>query len=1080
MAIIKRRAPRSSSQSSAATVSPTENLFINIHANRAADLIEESRLDIASRITANRTNPILLANLNGQIKKTKRKLSSNNPSWDQILSLPLKPYDRSSVVTLSVWDKHRGYKNYLGELRIDLASVFGDGDNFTPKTELKWYKLYSNDSQKHFVTGSLLLAFELVVKQKKGLAKRSQTVEDFKAMDLTSVAAPSNKKLELLNDWKKSLIYSDDAKALSVNDQGFYSDSGDVSDISDVSLSEADAASLYSDTHSQRSNELSEPQHNLSPEFDIKEQNHMFSTDDLTTDFDESDAVSLVDNEGGRSDPQTRRTRRFKHRKPKHPERSKFEIKNRKVDGVLFLEVVSCSDLPPVRRLTGMGRFDMDPFVVVTFGKQTFRTSWKRHNLNPIFNERLAFEILKQEKSFEVHFLVLDKDRFSLHDDVASVSIPLKDLTKTATAAPKSMYLRPAAEASGESLELTQEEFTDSELPSNKSITIVENNNLVETMEKRIIRKKLKLKYSDTSRFKTMDLALNLVDDKYKNKYSPKLKVRVRYETYENLRRSFWERLLDQYNLADSQDTNIQEKTYDYIELISLLDTLGCENSDEIVTKFFAKYGRSPWGGDTLQIEQICECLEEHIAADDTNNKLFEIEQCPNCLKKRFINKHDVDIVTHFAICGSKDWSLVDKLLVSSYVTPQLASKRWFTKVLIKLSYGKYQLGSNSANILVQDRMTGIILEEKMGVYVRLGIRLLYKGLDKARTKRIRSLLYKLSVKQGTKFDDPASKHDIPSFVRFHKLDLSECLDEDLSKYATFNEFFYRRLKPGARTIEREDDDRVVISPADCRCVVFDSVVESTKLWIKGRNFTIAKLFNGNFYGLENKDIYRAENCAVAVFRLAPQDYHRFHCPVSGVIKKIKFIEGEYYTVNPMAIRSELDVFGENVRALIAIETETFGTVVMIPVGAMMVGSTILTRQEGEEVKKGEEMGYFKFGGSTVILLFERNKFKFDSDLVENSRQQMETLVRVGQSVGHSPGIEEVRRDHMEFSKLTESTRKNLIRVITGGDLADVKEFRSWEASNLTFDDDLDSMVEYVSDYDEEEEKDEDEEGIIY
>lgn len=1065
------------------------SLYVNIHCTRAADLIES---DSSLNHLIRRTNPVLTASLNGNTRKTKCKRYTNNPSWDQTLSLPLKPYDQSPVLYLCVWDKHRGYRNYLGELRIDVRDVFVEESDDPYITSPKWFKLHSNDTHSAFVTGSLLLSFELVVRR-KGRIRRPQTIEEHDNAPVIKIQPPSRKntqqakqdfingfrenndsgaelniqasqdtKKDLFNDWKNSLIYTRD-HALNINEQGLYSDSGDASD---VSISDIEGASVISGRSAEDTDNpkailqrklLKGVEENELEDTGLELEMESLLSTDYYSDASEKAAVETGTDNSDERRPlpaPSKRKRLFK----KHLIESKFEIRNRKVDGVLFLEVVSCTDLPPVRRKTGMGRFDMDPFVVVTFGKQTFRTSYKRHSLNPIFNERLAFEILKSEKNFEVHFLVLDKDRFSLHDNVASVSIPLQDLIKSATANPKSMYIRPGDDVSGESLESTQDEFTDLELPQNDKITFVENKNVIETIEKRLIRKKLKLKYSDTSKFKTMDLSLNLDNDKYKDKYTSKLKIRVRYETYDNLRRSFWERLLDQYSLHDVGEekpvSEVSEKEYDYIELISLLDALGCTNSDDIVTTFFAKFGKLPWGGDTLKIHQICDCLEDHIEGEDSENKLFEIERCPNCLKKKFVNKDDMDIVTHFAICGSKDWSIVNKLLVSSYVTPQLASKRWFTKVLIKLSYGKYQLGSNSANILVQDRRTGIVLEEKMGVYVRLGIRLLYKGSDSAKKKRIRTLLRKLSVKQGIKFDDPNLRFDIPSFVKFHKLDLSDCLETDLTKYKTFNDFFYRKLKPGARNIEGKDDEGIMVSPADCRCVAYNSVSSATELWIKGRNFTIAKLFNGNFHDLETSDVYKPEKCAVAVFRLAPQDYHRFHSPVTGKIEKIKFIEGEYYTVNPMAIRSELDVFGENVRALIAIETKEFGTVVMIPVGAMMVGSIILTKKEGDTITKGDEMGYFKFGGSTVILLVERDKFKFDSDLVSNSNQCIETLVRVGQSVGHSPNKPEFGRDHIHFSKLGEGSRKNLIRVITGGDLSDNKEIHSWEAMkmNLTKD----------------------------
>ena len=104
------------------------------------------------------------------------------------------------------------------------------------------------------------------------------------------------------------------------------------------------------------------------------------------------------------------------------------------------------------------------------------------------------------------------------------------------------------------------------------------------------------------------------------------------------------------------------------------------------------------------------------------------------------------------------------------------------------------------------------------------------------------------------------------------------------------------------------------------------------------------------------------------MFRLAPQDYHRFHVPVDGTIGEITAIEGQYYTVNPMAIRSALDVYGENVRVLVSIHSPIFGLVMVVCIGAMMVGSTVITVEEGQQVNRTDELGYFKFGKLILSL----------------------------------------------------------------------------------------------------------------
>lgn len=208
-------------------------------------------------------------------------------------------------------------------------------------------------------------------------------------------------------------------------------------------------------------------------------------------------------------------------------------------------------------------------------------------------------------------------------------------------------------------------------------------------------------------------------------------------------------------------------------------------------------------------------------------------------------------------------------------------------------------------------------------------------------------------------------------------------------QFKTFNEFFYRELKPDARPCSAPNDPNVIVSPADCRSVVFNRLEDAQRIWVKGREFSIARLL-GDAYP---QDAKKFQNGALGIFRLAPQDYHRFHIPVDGVMGEPKLIEGEYYTVNPMAIRSALDVYGENIRVCVPIDSECHGRVMVICVGAMMVGSTVITRKKGEKVKRAEELGYFKFGGSTLLVLFEPGVMKFDEDLVANSNCALETLV---------------------------------------------------------------------------------------
>lgn len=258
-----------------------------------------------------------------------------------------------------------------------------------------------------------------------------------------------------------------------------------------------------------------------------------------------------------------------------------------------------------------------------------------------------------------------------------------------------------------------------------------------------------------------------------------------------------------------------------------------------------------------------------------------------------------------------------------------------------------------------------------------------------------------MSFKQGRKYDDPASASQIPGFINFHQLDMSEVL-LPTDAFKTFNEFFYRQLRPGARPCSAPNNPHIIVSPADCRCVVFPRLEDAQRVWVKGRDFSIDRLL-GNAYP-QDAPRYR-HGGSLGIMRLAPQDYHRFHVPVDGILGEPRAIEGEYYTVNPMAIRSALDVYGENARVCVPIDSEVHGRVMVVCVGAMLVGSTVITRQAGERVRRAEELGYFKFGGSTLLLLFEPGVMRWDEDLVRNSAGALETLVSVPLSQIFHPSV---------------------------------------------------------------------------
>ena len=241
----------------------------------------------------------------------------------------------------------------------------------------------------------------------------------------------------------------------------------------------------------------------------------------------------------------------------------------------------------------------------------------------------------------------------------------------------------------------------------------------------------------------------------------------------------------------------------------------------------------------------------------------------------------------------------------------------------------------------------------------------------------------------GRMMDKPSSAKKVGSFVSKYNIDLSIAQKDTFN---SFNDFFTRKLKPGARPVN--PDPTVVISPADGKLLVFDNI-NNSNFFIKGNRFNISDFLNN--IALAEK--YKTG--VLIVVRLAPPDYHRYHFPVDGKVLNEEKIEGSYFSVSPLALRKIARIFSENKREYTIISTPTFGEVIMAEVGATMVGSIIQTYKK-PEIQKGDEKGYFKFGGSTVILLFEKDKIIVDNDLLKHSANQIETTVKMGEQIATS------------------------------------------------------------------------------
>lgn len=247
----------------------------------------------------------------------------------------------------------------------------------------------------------------------------------------------------------------------------------------------------------------------------------------------------------------------------------------------------------------------------------------------------------------------------------------------------------------------------------------------------------------------------------------------------------------------------------------------------------------------------------------------------------------------------------------------------------------------------------------------------------------------------GSRMDAPASREKIAPFLATYGLDISEFADAPDS-FRTFNEFFYRKLKPQARPIAPGDD--VITFPADGRHLVLPDIADCTDFFIKGTRFDLSAL-------LKNADLAtRFAHGSMLISRLCPVDYHRFHFPCAGTPGAPRLINGPLYSVSPIALRSRASIHWENKREITLLRTQSLGDVLLLEVGATCVGSIIQTYTPGTPIEKGAEKGYFRFGGSCFITIFEPGKIQFSADLIEHSRAGREVYARMGDVAAHARG----------------------------------------------------------------------------
>ena len=503
----------------------------------------------------------------------------------------------------------------------------------------------------------------------------------------------------------------------------------------------------------------------------------------------------------------------------------------------------------------------MDPFVVASLGKKTYRTRVIRHNLNPTFDEKMVFQVLRHEQSYSLAFSVVDRDKLSGNDFIGTANFPLSTLIQSAPEADPSTGLYKLQEPP-DSLALPPPSKSRFRLPISRSSSATSLNKMSRppiasrgseaSISSQVERATPNTAFTsepaslavlaptnsnpnaegndetcahpDDADLKSYTIPLILKNkEKWDDKHPTQLYIKAKYLPYSALRQQFWRAMLKQYDADESARVS-------KVELTTMLDTLGSTLKESTIDGFFERFSKENENQDTgtmdLTFDQAVICLEDqlkqsarkksmgetlkglvphgqysavangekspqpspsrgsfpktssgaelsnfdsthsavpaiaqdHLGAsgeggdfleqDDLADErgeehVVEISECPLCHQPRLNKRSDADIITHIATCASQDWRQVNNIVMAGFVTSSQAQRKWYSKVITKISYGGYKLGANSANILVQDRLTGQINEERMSVYVRLGIRLLYKGLKSRDMETKRSGLSK-------------------------------------------------------------------------------------------------------------------------------------------------------------------------------------------------------------------------------------------------------------------------------------------------------------------------------------------------
>lgn len=254
-----------------------------------------------------------------------------------------------------------------------------------------------------------------------------------------------------------------------------------------------------------------------------------------------------------------------------------------------------------------------------------------------------------------------------------------------------------------------------------------------------------------------------------------------------------------------------------------------------------------------------------------------------------------------------------------------------------------------------------------------------------------------ISKLYGALQNSALSKKKITPFIKNFKIPMEDYLPEEGASieapYSSFNQFFIRRFKHGLREFVQNPKELAAFSEA--RYYGYYQIKDSESVPVKGKYLKPKELIANKKW----EDVF--QNGPLLLARLCPVDYHRFHYPDEGTILDEYRVPGVLHSVNPLALKAKPDILITNERHVTILETKNFGKLAYIEVGAICVGKIIQSKPLtiGSSFSRGEEKGYFLFGGSTVIVIGEQGKWQPSEDILEATQKGIETYLHLGMSV---------------------------------------------------------------------------------